>query len=165
MAIRLKISVERYQIFAPGERVTPSSGRSELDHGKTYVITRCIEPIMPGDGATAFVEGRPTGVSTEYLRSLDQPYRDDPTDAADAVIDIGEMYAAADHVAEALTEAIEDAGLDLVGILNRAYAFLDAYGLVDHFHSYVARQAAHQAEQSASNRNASSDGTPGSPEH
>jgi len=58
---------ETYKMFDVGVLVSPTSNRSPLESGK-YRVTSCTPPRFPGDSSTIFVEGRLTGLSTEYLQ-------------------------------------------------------------------------------------------------
>lgn len=64
-------SVE-YNWFAPGTVVTPTSNRSPLERGHHYTVTKCLEPKFAGDECVVFVEGREQGVSTNYLKAIDE---------------------------------------------------------------------------------------------
>ena len=50
--------------FAKGDVVTPSSPRSVLEYGKTYVVT---EYVQNPEGDVVFVEGHPWGVDAQFL--------------------------------------------------------------------------------------------------
>lgn len=69
---RKKTFTVEYNYFEPGTRVTPTSGRCPLDIGVVYVVTKCLESRDAGDEAVCFVQGRKTGVSTTYLREVEQ---------------------------------------------------------------------------------------------
>jgi hypothetical protein len=60
-----------YNYFEPGTWVTPTSPRSVLEENVMYKITKCLPPRFADDRASCFVEGRETGVSTEYLRAVE----------------------------------------------------------------------------------------------
>jgi hypothetical protein len=67
---RVKTFEVEYNYFEPGTRVTPTSVRSVLEEGQVYTITECSHPRFADDRASCFVEGRETGLSTEYLREV-----------------------------------------------------------------------------------------------
>jgi hypothetical protein len=69
---RIKAFTVEYNYFEPGARVTPTSMRSVLEEGQVYTITECFHPLYAYDQACCFVEGRETGLSTEYLREVKQ---------------------------------------------------------------------------------------------
>lgn len=69
---RTKTFEYTYNYFAPGTLVRPTSPRCSLEDGMAYKVTRCIEPMYAGDKCVIFVEGRKTGVSTEYLTEVDE---------------------------------------------------------------------------------------------
>ena len=60
----------QYKVFDIGERVTPTSPRCPLDPG-IYTVTEYHRPRHEGDEVVVFVEGHKTGVSGEYLTSVD----------------------------------------------------------------------------------------------
>jgi len=62
----------QYKVFDIGERVTPTSPRCPLDPG-IYTVTKYHGPRHEGDEVVVFVEGHKTGVSGEYLTSVDNP--------------------------------------------------------------------------------------------
>lgn len=62
---------ETHSIYEVGDRVTPTSNRSKLEMGKTYVVTECIEPQYAGDVVTVFVEGEEIGVYGHWLTLAD----------------------------------------------------------------------------------------------
>lgn len=59
-----------YNWFHPGSLVEPASSRCPLDPG-IYKVIRCVQPRYYGDTCVAFIEGRTTGISTEYLREIE----------------------------------------------------------------------------------------------
>jgi hypothetical protein len=69
-ARRVKVFEVEYNYFEPGTLVTPTSVRSVLEEGQTYTITKCCHPRFADDRASCFVEGRETGLSTEYLKEV-----------------------------------------------------------------------------------------------
>ena len=71
MDIKTFTWTETHSIYEVGDRVTPTSNRHELEMGKTYTVTECIEPCYAGDVVTVFVEGQETGVGGEYLTLVD----------------------------------------------------------------------------------------------
>ena len=62
----------QYKVFDVGEKVTPTSPRCPLDPG-VYTVTKCHKPLYEGDETVVFVEGHATGVSGEYLTSVENP--------------------------------------------------------------------------------------------
>lgn len=70
MRIETRAYEVSYRMFDVGERITPTSNRCPLEMGEVYVVTGCSSPIHGGDDAVVFVEGRPYGVSTEYLTTV-----------------------------------------------------------------------------------------------
>jgi hypothetical protein len=67
---RVKVFEVEYNYFEPGTLVTPTSMRSVLEDGQVYTITKCCHPRYADGRASCFVEGRETGLSTEYLREV-----------------------------------------------------------------------------------------------
>jgi hypothetical protein len=65
-----KVFEVEYNYFEPGTLVTPTSVRSVLDMGQVYTITKCHHPRSADDRACCVVEGRETGLSTEYLKEV-----------------------------------------------------------------------------------------------
>ena len=62
---------EKYKMFEVGERIVPTSRRCSLNPG-IYVVTKCVAPICAGDESVVFVEGRDTGISTEYVTAVQE---------------------------------------------------------------------------------------------
>ena len=50
--------------FAKGDVITPSSPRSVLEYGKTYLV---MEYVQNPEGDVVFVEGHYHGVQTQYM--------------------------------------------------------------------------------------------------
>lgn len=71
VARRIKVFEVEYNHFEPGTLVTPTSLRSVLVEGQVYTITKCLPPRFADDRASCFVEGRETGLSTEYLKEVE----------------------------------------------------------------------------------------------
>lgn len=69
MKIREITWTETYKEFEVGEKVKPNSNRCPLAFG-VYTVTEFFPPLHPGDSSIVFVEGRLTGVSTEYLEGV-----------------------------------------------------------------------------------------------
>jgi hypothetical protein len=67
---RLATFTVEYNYFEPGTRVTPTSVRSVLEEGQVYTIKKCFHPLYADDRACCYVEGRETGLSSEYLREI-----------------------------------------------------------------------------------------------
>jgi hypothetical protein len=61
--------VVEYKMFDVGEKIKPTSNRCPLEEG-VYTVVECHAPRFPGDDSVVFVEGRATGVSTEYLTNV-----------------------------------------------------------------------------------------------
>lgn len=65
---RSKTFTITFNYFEPGTYVTPTSRRCVLEPGTIHKVIECHEPLFPGEDAIVFVEGKRTGLSTEYLR-------------------------------------------------------------------------------------------------
>lgn len=140
MRLRTFWSRETYKTFDVGEEVTATSPRCVLPSGEVHVVTECVAPFFAGEESIVFVEGRPTGFSAEYLKSVNGPNPTHPEDISDAVLAHDALRRAAEAVQETIREPCERAQHDLAAVAERALAFIHAHDLHDDFASYLARQ-------------------------
>jgi hypothetical protein len=56
-----------YFEFEPGEKIIATSPRSPLEQGKVYTVREFHPPRIYGDEPIIFLEGRRTGITSEYV--------------------------------------------------------------------------------------------------
>ena len=70
MKLREITYTQTYKEFEVGEKVRATSNRCPLLMDRVYTVTEFSPPRYPGDGGVIFVEGRLTGLSTEYVEAV-----------------------------------------------------------------------------------------------
>ncbi len=99
-----------YKVFAPGEKVTPTSNRCPLERGQVYEVVSCHEIMHEQDTCIVFVKGRQTGVDTEYLESV-------PDEKAEITAALRGGYETTEKVVKRLVQ--EKTKLEVIALLDR----------------------------------------------